>query len=37
MPSKERRGKWQAFDALEGFKHSLKEAESKGRIPGGDL
>lgn len=34
MPSKERRGKWQVFDALEGFKHSLKEAESeRERIP----
>ncbi|HEY8395954.1 MAG TPA: YolD-like family protein [Bacilli bacterium] len=34
MPSKERRGKWQAFDALEGYKYSLKEADiERERIP----
>lgn len=34
MPSKERRGKWQPFDALEGYKHSLREAEQeRERIP----
>jgi hypothetical protein len=29
MPSKERRGKWQAYDALEGYKQSLWEAEAE--------
>jgi DNA-binding winged helix-turn-helix (wHTH) protein len=33
MPSKERRGKWQPYDALEGYKNSLREAEyEKGKI-----
>lgn len=34
MPSKERQGKWQPFDALEGYKTSLRNVEyEKTKIP----
>ena len=34
MPNKERRGKWQPFDALEGYQRSLRQVEyERKKIP----
>ncbi|HHZ17854.1 MAG TPA: YolD-like family protein [Acholeplasmataceae bacterium] len=38
MPSKERNGKWQPFDALEGFRAAIKATErEKAKIPKPEL